>query len=700
MSLSKSTKRRKCLKGSEELNLAIESNNAFDTNSQSVVCQSASTSLAHYAGNVSNYITTESTSTESNYYSNDYDYNIMVDINVDNNILVPNFSSDSDSSSDNNENVLTSIKNWAVQHNISHIALSNLLKVLKTNHNCFHYFPNDSRTLLKTNVSKQPLQIQTINPGIFYYFGVVNGIKSCIGKNIFSDDTIKLHIGIDGLPLTKSTNSQFWPILCCIRNFNSIHPCVFLVGLYWGHEKPLESNMYLSEMVTELIDLCTNGIDLSLGKKKVVVEAFSCDAPAKSYILKIKGHTGFSSCTRCKTVGVFLERRVCFPDLINVKRTHDEFLNRCDEDYQTSDPISILSTIPGINMVHSFPLDYMHLVCLGVVKKKILLWLGCIKNSPLSIRLPSKSVKLISTRLLHLKICVTCDFARIPRGLNEVLRWKATEFRTFILYTGPIVLQSIIGEECYEHFICLHVCMTVLLSQTHGSLLHFIEKLLNYYVNKFGEIYGKEFMSHNIHALLHLIDDYKQFGPLDNCSCFPYENFMQLLKKMVRSNAKPLQQVVKRYEELNVFGRLTINNSKNSEFFKNIHSAGPLGEGCSSPQYTIFSKNNFTIKIKSLSDCYVGYYDATKVQIMKVLNICYHPESNSNVFVVQIFNTVKPFYVTPINSLKLGIASVSNLSNTFLVCDVNKIGLKKYMLLNTNDGKTSSNKIAFPILHS
>lgn len=64
MSLSKSTKRRKCLKGSEELNLAIESNNAFDTNSRSIVCQLASTSLAHNAGNVSsNSITTESTST-------------------------------------------------------------------------------------------------------------------------------------------------------------------------------------------------------------------------------------------------------------------------------------------------------------------------------------------------------------------------------------------------------------------------------------------------------------------------------------------------------------------------------------------------------------------------------------------------------------------------------------------------------------
>jgi len=121
--------------------------------------------------------------------------------------------------------------------------------------------------------------------------------------------------------------------------------------------------------------------------------------------------------------------------------------------------------------------------------------------------------------------------------------------------------------------------------------------------------------------------------------------------------------------------------------------------GANSTAARIFTKNNFTIKIKSLSDCYVGYYDATKVHIMKVVNISYHPESNNNVFVVQIFNTVKPFYVTPINSLKLGIASVSNLSNNFLICDVNKFGLKKYMLLNTNDSKTNNNTIAFPILH-
>jgi len=93
-----------------------------------------------------------------------------------------------------------------------------------------------------------------------------------------------------------------------------------------------------------------------------------------------KGHSGFSPCSRCKTVGVFLERRDCFPVISFNKHTHTKFINRSDEDYQMSDSISsgisVFSEIPDIDMVNSFPFDYskyMHLVCLGVVKKNILL---------------------------------------------------------------------------------------------------------------------------------------------------------------------------------------------------------------------------------------------------------------------------------------------------------------------------------------
>jgi len=37
-----------------------------------------------------------------------------------------------------------------------------------------------------------------MNPGIFHCFGLANGIKSAIGPNVFSDDTIKLQLGVNG----------------------------------------------------------------------------------------------------------------------------------------------------------------------------------------------------------------------------------------------------------------------------------------------------------------------------------------------------------------------------------------------------------------------------------------------------------------------------------------------------------------------
>jgi len=83
---------------------------------------------------------------------------------------------------------------------------------------------------------------------------------------------------------------------------------------------------------------------------------------------------------------------------------------------------------------------------------------------------------------------------------------------------------------------------------------------------------------------------------------------------------------------------------------------------------------------------------------MNVVNICYYRESQANVFLGRVSNTVEPFYTKPIDSLKLGIASVSDLSDDLMICNINKINLKKYMALDLNDDINI--KIIFPILHS
>jgi len=74
-------------------------------------------------------------------------------------------------------------------------------------------------------------------------------------------------------------------------------------------------------------------------------------------------------------------------------------------------------------------------------------------------------------------------------------------------------------------------------------------QLLDSFVEHFESIYGRHLISHNIHGLLHLCDDYAKFGPLDQCSTFPFENYMGVLKNMIRKPHKPLEQIVNRYNE-------------------------------------------------------------------------------------------------------------------------------------------------------
>lgn len=70
--------------------------------------------------------------------------------------------------------------------------------------------------------------------------------------------------------------------------------------------------------------------------------------------------------------------------------------------------------------------------------------------------------------------------------------------------------------------------------------------------------------------------------------------------------------------------------------------------------------------------------------------------NNENVFVVQCFNNIEPYFDKPINSIKLHIAIVYNLADELICISVNDTNFKKYMILNN----AQNLKIAYPILHS
>ncbi|KAF0748543.1 Uncharacterized protein FWK35_00025903 [Aphis craccivora] len=406
-------------------------------------------------------------------------------------------------------------------------------------------------------------------PGHYYHFGLEEGIIRHASSYNLSE--IKLMIGIDGLPIAKSSNSQLWPILAYIENITKI---VFPVGIYHGYSKPKNSNVFLDDFISETKNLIANGIVLNNCTIKVSISGFICDSPAKAFILQLKGHSRFSSCTRCIQVGEYYKNRVCYPYCnFSLKRTHETYVKKIYEEHHIGDTLSRLIEIPGIDIVRMFPLDYMHLVALGVVKKLILLWLH---TGPVQVRIPGRRINALSTSLLNIKSCIPSDFPRKTRVIQDFGRYKASELRFFILYIGPIVLKNIITEDSYTNFMALHVAIIILISPDYSCYLNYAKELLNYFVKSFEIIYSRQNISQNVHCLLHLTDDYEHFGPLDNCSAFPFENFMKELKSKIRKHEKPLEQLINRYKELYKLPVTLPNVSIVLPIMTKKHKNGPL----------------------------------------------------------------------------------------------------------------------------
>ena len=431
------------------------------------------------------------------------------------------------------------LNSWATKNACQHGALNELLDILRQQG---HDLPKDARTLLET-----PRNVPVLSKcgGQYLYFGIEAGVIRNMSKySNITDQTasINLLINIDGLPLFKSSNQQFWPIL---GQFNNLD--VFVIALFYGPSKPRSVDEYLQDFLDELEKLQSDGIFYKERKLDVHLKCFCCDAPARCFLKCIVGHTGYFACEHCIIKGMW-NGRVVFNSVSNFAPRTDEQFNNCQyEDHQKA-PTPLIGH--GVSCVQQFCLDYMHLVCLGVTKR-ILFYL---RKGPRTCKLSSQQINQISSQLVLLKGAMPSEFARQPRSLLEVDRWKATEFRQFLLYTGPIVLKGIVSKEVYEHFLALSVAISILLEtnrERRNTYLDYATKLLEFFVKNCQHIYGDSFTVYNVHSLLHLADDVRHFNcSLNEISCFPFENYMQQLKKHVRNGKSPIVQVAKRIAEI------------------------------------------------------------------------------------------------------------------------------------------------------
>ncbi|CAG7673108.1 unnamed protein product [Allacma fusca] len=283
---------------------------------------------------------------------------------------------------------------------------------------------------------------------------------------------------------------------------------------------------------------------------------------------------------------------------------------------------------------------------------------------------------------------ICCEFNRKPRPLGEINRFKATEFRQFLLYTGAIVLRNELPNEHYNLFMALHIsCRILAIESLCLRYNDYAKQLLQDFLKNFAKLLGKEHLSFNFHGLLHIADDVKEFGPLDSFSAFRFENRLGGLKQNLRKPAQALQQIHRRLieEKRRAFPAM-ISDAKPE--FQRAHSDGPLSCNLSDPQYHRYSVNGVVFNVKTFD----RFLLLQSGEIIEAKNFCY---STSTKGFVVIGNKWKfsDYYNFPCKSSTVGTFQLQNPDTVLSVHSVENITNKLQII---PDGDTL---IAHTLIH-
>ena len=571
------------------------------------------------------------------------------------------------------------LASWAVLPGVFHVHVNQLLSILRS-HPCHSDLPKDVRTLLKT---PRKVHVQKMHPGEYFGFGILSGLSNVLSLAVhFESLSIEILINVDGLPIfSNSTSKQLWVILGLVRGINGLEKIPFIIAIYFGLEKPVGGpNSFLRGMVDELKDLIEKGFSFAGYHFTIKRIIFVCDAPARAFITGVKYHSGFSSCSKCITVGetvvsaseirrlVSPRGRRVFPCTSAALRTNQSFRDRYDIDHHNY--YSCIEELETVDMVLDVPVDPMHLVDEGAGKK---LFMTIMEDT--DYKISPYNVRRVNEDMSSLSKFTPREFARRSRPFSHNL--KSTEWSQALKYTCPVIFRNRLSQERYEHMLTLHVAVKILSSERFCIQFNaYAKSLLQVFVENASRLYGKTFITYNIHNLVHLAEDVMMFGPLYSFSAYVFENKLGTIKRLLRKSEKPLEQIIKRLAELQQNSSPNVSTSDSKFHFRVEHKNGPLLPLFinGSKQFGIVEYKKFTLTLKDGDNC-VLLHERVVVKIENIVELSCKP------FIIgRNFRNLKNLYPHPFDSTDFDIFQCSDLSDELRYWPLEFVQFKMYLM--------------------
>lgn len=343
-----------------------------------------------------------------------------------------------------------------------------------------------------------------------------------------------------------------------------------------------------------------------------------------------------------------------FPNVRNRKRTPEEYRWEVDDDHiKGESPVSSL-----IDLVVQVPFDYMHLVLLGVLKRLLQQWFGgdCKK-----VKLSVQQRNILSSRCNTVRSYHPSEFGTRYTDIQEFEEFKATEYRRLLFYTGPSIFHGVITQNSYDHFLLLHSSMRVLASKDpQEDLLVYAEESLEEFVELSPHVYNEAFPVYNVHGLVHLVDDVRQFGEVDGFSSFKYENNMRDFSKKIRKQRQELQQYWRRLQEIKKWNNSYFVDKREVKFY-GVHSEGPLAGLEPRVQFQKYQNADFILSRDKRDNC-ILLKDGSLCLVQNIVQV-----EEEHVLVVQKFVNRADFFDTGRGSMDFEVFLCSSLSENYVV---------------------------------
>jgi hypothetical protein len=187
----------------------------------------------------------------------------------------------------------------------------------------------------------------------------------------------------------------------------------------------------------------------------------------------------------------------------------------------------------------------MHSTLLDVARQFANLWfLSSNHDKPRF--LSNAKLQLVDSYLLAQK--TPTEIARTPRSLSQRKFWKASEWKSWLLYFSPIVLKNVLPLPFHNHWMLLVLSIHALLADhVVPEQLHVAELSLIKFVIYTEKLYGVENVSFNVHLMTHLVESVRQWGPLWVASAFQCKNNNGTLLKMFQGTKFIPDQICKSF---------------------------------------------------------------------------------------------------------------------------------------------------------